>query len=402
MTRQLIFKSILIVVFMGILFAQGFSIPVANPTPGMAPGSSPQLENAKDIFKRNCIKCHGGSRPAQELNLEPEYLVDSTVNVTSLEKTDMKIIDTVHPQNSYLLMKIKGEPTIVGKPMPLKNEPLKDEEIKTLEAWILSLQESTGESGPGLTPKAKPVRNAFWGSRLINLATPTLIPRRHFLFRVTHRFIPSAKEGYDFFYGLDGPAVVYISMGYGISRSLDITLGRSNLFQDWELMLKWRILSPQAGSSFPLAIALHAGGNWVSQHDPGGTIAVADKMKFNLQLSAAYALTPRISLLLVPGYSSHVNHYDPDPEGTFVLGTGLNFKLTGKLAIMGEWVPVFSGYQANANGWAVGFQYKIGKHLFQVFALNSFGITIDQFLPGGDLRLKDGDFRFGFTIYREL
>ena len=402
MTHSLNFKSILMVIFVGFLFAPGFSIPAANSHPGLAVDSGPQLEKVKDLFKRSCIKCHGGSMPAQELNLEPAYLLDSTVNVTSLEQTNLKIIDTANPQNSYLLMKIKGEPTIAGKPMPLKNEPLKDEEIKIIEEWIVSLQGTAGESGPVPTPPAKPAKNAFWGARLINLATPTLVPGRHFLFRVTHRFIPSAKEGYDFFYGFDGPAVVYISMGYGISHRLDITLGRSNLFQDWELMLKWRILSPPAGSSFPLAIALHAGANWVTQSDPGGTIAAADKVKSNLQLSAAYALTPRISLLLVPGYSSHVNHYDPDPEGTFVLGTGLNVKLTEKLAVMGEWVPVLSGYQANANAWAVGFQYKIGKHLFQVFALNSFGIAIDQFLPGGDLLLKDGDFRFGFTIYREL
>lgn len=165
-------------------------------------------------------------------------------------------------------------------------------------------------------------------------------------------------------------------------------------------MLKWRILSPSRTSSFPLSIALHTGGNWVTQRS--STVSASDKLKYNLQLSAAYSLSSKISLLVVPGYSSNVNHFQGSSRGTFALGTGLSIKLTRNLAIMGEWIPVLSGYHANSSGWGLGFQYRIGKHLFQVFALNSTGITIDQFMAGGDLRLQDGDFRLGFNIFREF
>jgi hypothetical protein len=389
---------VLVVIFIGFFFSNGFSY--AKPNTGIALDSNPQLKKVKEIFKRSCITCHGGPVPAQELSLEPGNLLSNTINVSSMEKTDLKIIDTSNPRNSYLIMKIKNEKNIVGKRMPLKSEPLREEEIKTIEEWILSLQGTPGlESGQKPIPAARPGKNVFWGTRLINLTTPTVIPGGDFLFRISHRFVRSVKKGYDAFYGIDGPAIIFLSLGYGISRNLDITIGRSNLFQELEFMLKWRILSTSRASSFPLSIALHTGGNWVTQSN--GSVSDSD-IKYNLQLCAAYSLSPKISLLLVPGYSSNVNHFQASSEGTFALGTGISIKLTRNLAIMGEWIPVLSGYNANFNGWGLGFQYRIGKHLFQVFALNTSGITTDQFMAGGDLRLKDGDFRFGFNIFREF
>ena len=58
---------------------------------------------------------------------------------------------------------------------------------------------------------------AFWGTRLINLPTTTTMEKHDVLFRISHRFIPKTDSGYDGFYGLDGPAVVFASLGYGIT-----------------------------------------------------------------------------------------------------------------------------------------------------------------------------------------
>jgi len=63
---------------------------------------------------------------------------------------------------------------------------------------------------------------------------------------------------------------------------------------------------------------------------------------------------------------------------------------------------VLDGPRAAANGWGVGLEYKIGRHVFQVFFLNAIGLLADQYLPGGDLLLKKGDFRFGFNLFRDF
>jgi len=378
-------------------------ISYAYPDTGIATGSNPQLEKVEDIFNRNCVRCHSGLMPAQELNLGPGNIISSTVDVTSMQKIDLRIVDTANPRMSYLLKKIKGDSDITGKRMPLKGGALNEEDIKAVEEWIVSLKGTSGkESGQRLESAKKPAENAFRGTRLINLSTPTIIPGGHFLFRISHRFINSVKDGYDSFFGLDGPAVIFLGMGYGISRSLDITIGRSNLLQEFELMLKWRVRTPSRASTFPLSIALHAGGSWVTETIPGESAFDSDNLKFNLQLCLAYPLSRKIALLAVPGDSSNVDHFEPDPEGTFSLGTGIRIDLMRNFSVIGEWLPVLSGYKANANGWGLGFEYKIGKHLFQVFALNSAGITLDRFISGGDLLLGKGHFRFGFNIFREF
>lgn len=389
------------IMIIGLLFVSGFIY--ANRDMEVAREKDFQSEPVNNIFEKNCVRCHGGSNPQQELSLEPGNIIAYAVNVSSMEKTDHKIIDTSEPARSYLLMKINGDPTIAGKRMPLDAKPLAEGEIKIIEEWIMNLQETYGEAGvPVPRPAARPRANAFYGARLINLATPTVIPKGHFLLRVSHRFFFPAKDGYDSFYGLDGPAVVYLSLGYGICRNLDITFGRSNKYQELELMLKWRILTPTRDSRFPLSLALHAGGNMVTQAYPGQSAWDSDRLKYNIQLSFAYPLTRRISLLAVPAYTSNIEHFYPDPEGTFALGTGLRINLLGGLSLIGEWIPVLSGYQEETNGWGMGLEYKIGKHVFQVYALNTLGITTDQFISGGDLYLRKNEFRFGFTIFREL
>jgi hypothetical protein len=50
----------------------------------------------------------------------------------------------------------------------------------------------------------------------------------------------------------------------------------------------------------------------------------------------------------------------------------------------------------------LGFEKKIGGHVFQVFINNALGVTAAQVLPGGDYRLGDFDFRIGFNIFRKF
>ena len=106
-----------------------------------------QLEAAA-IFKTDCAiaGCHRGAHPKKDLSLEPDKFLSSTVNVTSQENKDLKRIDTANPENSYLLMKIKGEKGIKGSRMPDDAPPLKKEQIKAIEDWIFSLKEAKVDS----------------------------------------------------------------------------------------------------------------------------------------------------------------------------------------------------------------------------------------------------------------
>jgi hypothetical protein len=366
-------------------------------------------DRVEKIFKKSCgiSGCHKGKYPKMMLNLEPDKFMDSLLNISSKEMSSMPLVNAEEPEKSYLLKKIRGEKGIVGGRMPLESPPLPEEQMKTIEDWVWSLKEiETGKEIRSLEEdeEARPVfkRSGFGGTQLVNLPTPQNIDKGEILFRISHRYFPDVGSGYDAFYGLDGPAAILLSLGYGISEKVMMTLGRSKLFQEVELSLKWIFFEQGKRSNLPFSAAMNAGGSWVTQSQPGRDVFQAENFKFNLQLSLSYQINDRLSFLLVPAYSSNTNHWESPSEGTFALGTGGRYMIFNDFSIIWEWLPVIDGYKDNSAGWGLGIEKKIGGHVFQVFILNSVGLTSDQFIPGGELRLKDGGFRIGFNIFRKF
>jgi hypothetical protein len=392
---------------------------------GAEPAQAP--DNVKSIIKHSCgvSGCHSGKYPAAGLSLEPDRFPASVVGVASQEKPGSLVVDAAAPEKSYLLAKIKGEPGIVGKRMPANRDPLTDEQIGLIEKWIKGLGATASQPevsaepdgpahGPALASSpilaedagqaAKPKalsKPAFWGTTLVNLPTTTTLSKGEFLFRISHRFEPPMSSGWDSFYGLDGPAYIFFGFGYGISDKLMVSVGRSRLYQEWEFSADWAIIEQGKKSSLPFSATLHAGGSLVSKDEPQGA-NWSGTFRLNALLSLSYQLNDRFSFLLVPAFSSNTNFWEPDSEGTFALGIGGRFMVIDDLSLIAEWVPPLAGYTDEYSGWGFGVEKKIGGHVFQLFVTDSIGIIASQYLPGGDLRLGDGDFRLGFNIFRSF
>jgi len=380
-------------------------------------------EEVARIIKQSCgvTGCHSGKYPAAGLNFEPEKFLATVLNAPSQELPGLKIVNSGNPENSYLLMKIMGDPQIKGQRMPFKRDPLKNEEIQAIRDWLMSLKEnpaglgmadedrpSPGESyessGTSQTAgkMAAPMfdKPAFWGTRLVNLPTTTTPGPGEFMFRISHRFQPPISAGWDEFYGLDGPAFILPEFAYGISDQIAVRLGRSRLYKEWAIGLDWRLLEQGAFSGLPLEATLHFGGSLVSQEWPAGLDFKPGRGKINLEMSFSYQLSRGLSFLVVPAYASNTNHWERSSDGTFSLGFGGRMMVLDDLSLIVEWVPVLAGYKDISNGWGVGVEKKIGGHVFQVFVTNSLGLTPAQYLTGGDLKLSEGDFRIGFNIFR--
>jgi hypothetical protein len=369
-----------------------FAFPAGSSIPGPV---------AK-VLSRNCTAagCHSGKYPAMNLNLESPRNIEAAVDRPSAEKPDLKVIDRTNPERSYLLAKISGAADIQGKRMPLDKPPLAEPDLKLVRDWVMSLK--AGESAPPDGERAgdQPfVRPAFWGLTLANLPTTTTLDRNRFLFRISHRFLPSVRVGWDSMYGLDGPAAILIGFGFGISDRLTATLGRTNDYDIYEIGLHW-VAADQG--RLPFSAALHLGGALAADKIPGRDVWDSRNIKLSAQLSLVRQFSGRFSVALVPSYSTHADHWtiDGDPRSVFALGVGGRFMILKEISLIGEWTPVLAGYEAPFTGWVLGIEKKIGGHVFQVFVLNSTGLTADIYAPGGDLRLADGDFRLGFNIYR--
>jgi len=401
-----------------LVFSLGFKLPKSPFIVQSVDAAEGKLqEEVKTILKRSCSvsDCHRGTYPRMYLNLEEDKFLKALLNIPSQEIPSLKLVDKENPEKSYLLMKIKGDKAIVGRRMPLDSPPLREDEIRIIEDWISIVSATPVEKEKILpqtektTPETKykderkEIRKpSFWGTRVINLPTTQSIGKGRLLFRVSHRYYPAIESGYESFYGLDGPAVILLSFGYGLRDNLDLTLARTKLDKEVELSLKWVMFEQKKIFTLPFSAALSLGGSLVTESQPDRKVFSADNMKFNLQVILSHQVSNALSLVLVPAYSSNTNHWDASSEGTFALGTGGRWMIFNDFSIIWEWVPVLAGYRANSNGWGLGFEKKIGGHVFQVFILNSTGLTSDQFIPGGDFKLKDWDLRIGFNIFRKF
>jgi hypothetical protein len=240
---------------------------------------------------------------------------------------------------------------------------------------------------------------AFAATRVVNLPTTNAIGRGDILFRVSHRFLPAVSGGYEHFYGLNGPAYILVSLGYGVTDDLDITLGHSNLFHEFEFTVKQRMLGGGTGAP-ALSASVVAGADLVTLDPNDEGVFRSENVKFHAALPIAWRATEKVSLLAVPMYATNTNHWEDPSDNTLALGLGGQMHVLSGLSVVAEWTTALDGYDADGDGWGVGLEYEVGGHVFQLIGTNVVGLTVDQFAPGSTSELGTGDMRLGFSIFR--
>jgi len=90
------------------------------------------------VFSTSCAfsGCHGGSSPAQGLNLSAGQSYDMIVNIASAQQPALDRIEPNDPESSYLYLKIIGDPSISGSRMPRGAPPLSQELMDLVRDWI--------------------------------------------------------------------------------------------------------------------------------------------------------------------------------------------------------------------------------------------------------------------------
>lgn len=402
-----------------------------------------------EIFSGACVNCHGRNRPAAGLSLEDDVFVDELVGVASLVSPEYDLVVPGVPDSSYLVMKVTDDDRIVGSRMPIAGAPLSEEEISAIEVWVAQLaaadtaaaeadtsaaapdttgavpdttgakqdtpapepdsdgdgrrpgggQPSAGERASNPVPGSSPA--AFAATRLINLPTTLPIGDKELLFRVSHRFLPPVTSDYDpYWYGLNGPANVFLGLGYGITDNVSVMIGHSNVFHEYELTAVWIPLPGDGSSDLPLSAGITAGAGLMSQTQQGEDVFRSENMRLSVQVPMGWQLHERVSLLAVPGYASNTNHWEGDSEGTFSVGIGSRVVVAGGLALTGEWTTVVDGYETGDDNFGICVEYEIGGHVFQVLAMNGTGLTTGQYAPGAVQDFDSNDLRLGFNIFR--
>ena len=102
-----------------------------------APDAPTLSELQSSVFTPRCAfpGCHAPPVPEQGMDLSVGSTFASTVGVDSTELSGFKRVAPDNAADSYLYMKVAGDPRIVGERMPFGGM-LTAEEIEGVRAWI--------------------------------------------------------------------------------------------------------------------------------------------------------------------------------------------------------------------------------------------------------------------------
>jgi hypothetical protein len=110
----------------------------AGGAPGVPAFTFSQIQ--AQIFTPTCAKsdCHAGSTGGQEgLILDPGVSYGLLVNHPATENSTLDRVEPGDPERSYLILKLRGDPSISGVRMPYDGPPyLSPQQIEGIAAWI--------------------------------------------------------------------------------------------------------------------------------------------------------------------------------------------------------------------------------------------------------------------------
>ena len=261
---------------------------------------------------------------------------------------------------------------------------------------LLSGQDIKWKREAGVTPELA----LFHSTHVINLMTGETLQKGDFEFEVSHRFIPPIKEGYDAFWGLDGPANIRLALGYAPTDHMVLTLGRSNVTDNLDLQLKYKAAQIRH-DIFPSIIAFNLGVAWNTEV---GDRSKGDSRNFQYYAQLIYntLIINKIGIGLVPSYLYNSALTTEEIKYSFTMGTYLQYYFSSAWSILLEWNPTVTGWRDSYNSVSMGIELETGGHFFKIFVTNNDLINMSQFLAGADKKFSDGDVRLGFMITRLL
>lgn len=240
---------------------------------------------------------------------------------------------------------------------------------------------------------------AFKGLQIVTLQTTKMPAKKEFYFVVSHRF-GSVKEGISEFFGLD-MATTKIGGVYGITDGLAVSVSRHTMLKVYEAGIKYRLA--RQSDDFPVDIVGYntIDVNTFLEEEEYPNIEFADRLTYISQLLISRKLSDKVSLELVPSYI-HRNLYEPliENDSQFSLGAGGRVKLSKRLALNLEYAYNFDMPDFYSQPLSVGLDIETGGHIFQLLFSNSQSMTEAGYLTHAAGDWGDGDFFFGFNLYR--
>jgi hypothetical protein len=259
-------------------------------------------------------------------------------------------------------------------------------------------------------PKIELKHRLFHSTKVIGLPTAETLGKGDFEFEISHRFQPPVTEGYEALYGFDGPVKMRLAVGYAVFDNCMVMLGRTNIDDNTDLELKYRILHPEKGS-IPIMAAIQIGAAWniteTFRLNQQGDMIVRPKghkrhFQYFSRLIVDFMPFSKLAIGLVPSYLYNSDINAKDIDDTFLLGTHCQLFLHRRWSLIGEWSFILSNKSNWHNPVGIGVELETGAHIFELFVTNQLRMNSTQYIAGADYPFDDDNLRIGFFINRIL
>jgi len=271
---------------------------------------------------------------------------------------------------------------------------------------VLLVSNASAQDSPVAWKRAsapvEPPLRLFHSTQAISLPTAETPGRNVLQFEISHRFYPRFSDGFDVLYGLDGPAVIRLGLGYAPTDRLLVTLARSNSGGNVDLQGKYEILRLRS-APLPLKVALQAGGAWNTQKRFDRARGDARNFQYYAQAIFNTMISKRLAIGLVPSYLHNSSVDSATTEDLFAVGLHGQLYLNHVFSILAEWTPKLSGKAVLAHRpVSFGIELETGGHFFKIVATNSVYLNPSQYLDGTENAFGASELRLGFLITRLL
>ncbi|WP_205729434.1 DUF5777 family beta-barrel protein [Flavobacterium alkalisoli] len=240
---------------------------------------------------------------------------------------------------------------------------------------------------------------AFKGLQIVTLQSTKTPAAKEAYFVVSHRF-GTVKDGISEFFGLD-MATTKIGGVYGITDWVSVSASRHTLLKVYEAAVKYRLANQ--GDDFPLTVIGYntVDVNTFLEKDDYPNIEFNDRLTYITQFLVSRKVSEKLSLEVVPMYI-HKNLYNPDIENDnqVSLGAGGRYKIGKRLSLNMEYIYNFDKPGYYQNPLSVGLDIETGGHVFQLLFTNSQAMTEGGYVTTAAGDWGNGDFFFGFNLYR--
>ena len=234
----------------------------------------------------------------------------------------------------------------------------------------------------------------FKGVKIVNLQSVEMTAKNEMLFVMSHRFA-TINSGIDDLFGLDYGRI-RMSLDYGITDNINISLGRSSYDKVIDLSSKFKFIN-QRNNSMPVSIGYYMS---ISLNPSIQLDNFSHKLSYIHQLMLARKFNSNFSFQLSPLFIHYnLRELEFDSNDVIAIGIGSRYKINKSVSINLEYIPLLTK-TINSNSFSLGFDIETGGHVFQLLFSNSTAMYEAGFVSQNYEKWIDGGVHFGFNITR--